>query len=50
MTWFIFLLIGFALGLEAGRLTAGRPFDWRTAVIAFVIAAIIAAVVAWFRG
>ncbi len=47
MTWYIALLIGLAVGVEIGRRSIGRPFQWKKALIAFLIAAVLAAVIAW---
>ena len=48
MTWYIYLLIGLAVGVEIGRLSAGRPFLWKKAVIALLLAAAVAVVLAWW--
>ena len=51
MTWYFYILIGLALGLELGRRTAGKPSDWKKVLITVLIAALVAAGIAlWARG
>ncbi|HXK36680.1 MAG TPA: carboxypeptidase-like regulatory domain-containing protein [Candidatus Paceibacterota bacterium] len=40
---FAYVLIGFALGFTAGRMRSGGAFHWKQALIAFLIAAALAA-------
>ncbi len=47
MNWLIYILVGFAIGVEVGRLQAGRKFQWKKALIALLIAAVAAGIIAW---
>jgi hypothetical protein len=47
MSWFIYILLGFALGIEFQRMQSGRKCDWKKATIALVVAAVVAGILAW---
>ncbi len=46
---FLWFLVGLAVGVEMGRLNAGRKMDWTKALIALGIAAFLAAAVVCVR-
>jgi len=38
MSLFLYILIGFAIGFEVGRQTAGKKLDWKKSLITGLIA------------